>query len=595
MKSFLGSLLGLLTVLLVSSHCSSVPKSNGDRGVANVEQEEFEDSFLNLFEQALTNNPDDKILEPFAQTNLQIIKRAYYYLDLFDQELDRIATECEEKRQNEGTDATCEDPLNLTSYRKLLASRIIIERQKDRLAYYYKRLLDLGNSQDDSLEIVYEATENQLASASSDEQRDEWAQAARAIKNKWDVELRDLINVNTDTEGVISYEVAIELFKLREAAALEWSELAGKDFSPSDILRGKTDDLTIYYEDKMDQLKREAQASTAIPDHPDLDSLMSLIPKRTPQSAWKNHTGNSFERGQWALTYDDGPKASTTNQILDILAQKKWHATFFWLAQNAKASSNRAVVNKAKSLGMGLANHSYSHANLGKAGANLQREIVQSKSDLEAVYGVRLNFFRLPYGSGTNSGRVQQTIAGLGMEHFFWNVDSLDWKDPSPESIYNRIRKQMATRSGGIILLHDIHSKTVATTKLLAQRLSGVKIISLEQGRGVGKRANTGGGGSNPQPIPAPPQSSFEPHTRVIIVDSLNVRLNAGETNVPPCGNYSSGTRVRVIGQDPRTGWYVVDTAADRPNRSADSPYYCPDRQRKAWISGGAAYSQRLQ
>jgi hypothetical protein len=40
-----------------------------------------------------------------------------------------------------------------------------------------------------------------------------------------------------------------------------------------------------------------------------------------------------------------------------------------------------------------------------------------------------------------------------------WDVDPLDWKDPGPTTVANRILKE--TRAGSIVLSHDIHKGTV--------------------------------------------------------------------------------------------------------------------------------------
>ena len=40
-----------------------------------------------------------------------------------------------------------------------------------------------------------------------------------------------------------------------------------------------------------------------------------------------------------------------------------------------------------------------------------------------------------------------------------WNIDSLDWADPIPESIAQRVLREVEKEGGGIILMHDIHAR----------------------------------------------------------------------------------------------------------------------------------------
>jgi peptidoglycan/xylan/chitin deacetylase (PgdA/CDA1 family) len=42
-----------------------------------------------------------------------------------------------------------------------------------------------------------------------------------------------------------------------------------------------------------------------------------------------------------------------------------------------------------------------------------------------------------------------------------WNVDSLDWADPIPESIVQRVLREIDKEKGGIILMHDVQARAV--------------------------------------------------------------------------------------------------------------------------------------
>lgn len=192
-------------------------------------------------------------------------------------------------------------------------------------------------------------------------------------------------------------------------------------------------------------------------------------------NGFRNINGSGFRDGTWALTYDDGPHPSRTGAILSLLRQYGYSATFFVLAKNAKAYTS--VTRSILSNGMEVANHSYNHPNMAKLGYNsLSRQIFSSSDTIESITGRALRYFRLPYGSGQNKSSIQKMLAQRGLIHVAWNVDSLDWRDKNPQSIYNRVVKQMRARGGGVILFHDIHSQTIRASEILMREMRAGRV-----------------------------------------------------------------------------------------------------------------------
>jgi peptidoglycan/xylan/chitin deacetylase (PgdA/CDA1 family) len=188
----------------------------------------------------------------------------------------------------------------------------------------------------------------------------------------------------------------------------------------------------------------------------------------------------------WALTYDDGP-AKQTDEILNALAKRNLKATFFWLSKNAPSYATTAVA-RAKKEGHGLANHSATHAQLTKvSSAGLDREILNSTSDLEAIYGQKLGFFRLPYGAGRNDSSIRTRIEKAGLVHVYWNVDTLDWQDRNPTTVYQRTMKQVNQQGRGVILFHDIHSQTVTASARVMDDLKslGSRVVTMQEALSV--------------------------------------------------------------------------------------------------------------
>ncbi len=196
-----------------------------------------------------------------------------------------------------------------------------------------------------------------------------------------------------------------------------------------------------------------------------------------------NVTGNTFPKNTWALTFDDGPRGNRTKEIVDNLYARGLKATFFMLTAEAKKykTSAKYVVDS----GMNVALHSYTHPDLNKASSSkVEYEITTAKKDLENLLGVKTSVFRLPYGSGMHTKKLRDTIAKNNYVHIFWNIDTLDWKDKNPQSVLARVKKQMklTPKHSGVILFHDIQSKTVISSKLTMDYLinEGQKVCTVE-------------------------------------------------------------------------------------------------------------------
>lgn len=180
-----------------------------------------------------------------------------------------------------------------------------------------------------------------------------------------------------------------------------------------------------------------------------------------------NVTGRGFPANTWSLTYDDGPGKGTT-QIVDNLKARNIDATFFMLTQ--QVINNPNTSKNVKESGFEIASHSWTHAQLTKVGPNqLEKEISTAKKTTEERLGVKIKLFRLPYGAGVSVSKIRSKIAENDMVHVFWNVDTLDWQDKNPTSVYNRAVKQMKAsgKNAGVILFHDIHPTTVTASTMV--------------------------------------------------------------------------------------------------------------------------------
>jgi peptidoglycan/xylan/chitin deacetylase (PgdA/CDA1 family) len=208
--------------------------------------------------------------------------------------------------------------------------------------------------------------------------------------------------------------------------------------------------------------RRSEEKETAQGIQPESDTL------QPDSGAAGNITGHHFPQGAWALTVDDGPHPTYTMQMIHVLQDAKLPATFFWLSQNLKIYPT--LVKAAGDAGFGRASHSYSHVNLPKLGEEgLKHEIDEASDVFTQIVGVRPAFFRCPYGACSGNGSsIRQKIATQKMMHVSWNVETLDWQDKNPQSIFARTKKQMELLQHGIVLMHDTHSQSIEAMKLVA-------------------------------------------------------------------------------------------------------------------------------
>jgi Predicted xylanase/chitin deacetylase len=180
-----------------------------------------------------------------------------------------------------------------------------------------------------------------------------------------------------------------------------------------------------------------------------------------------------------AMTFDDGPSATLTPKLLDILAAHRIKATFFVIGENV--AEHPEIVARAAREGHEIGNHSWSHPNFGKMSDDGVRSQLQRTDDaIKSAIGLRPTLLRPPYGSIT--AREKRWIhAQFGYEIILWDVDPYDWKRPGPPVVRNRILKE--TRPGSIVLSHDIHPGTIEAmpSTFDALEAKGFKFVTISE------------------------------------------------------------------------------------------------------------------
>jgi peptidoglycan/xylan/chitin deacetylase (PgdA/CDA1 family) len=69
---------------------------------------------------------------------------------------------------------------------------------------------------------------------------------------------------------------------------------------------------------------------------------------------------------------------------------------------------------------------------------------------------------------------IRNLLVKNDLVHVLWNVDTLDWIAQTPDKIVLRAKRLMrkAPRDSGVILFHDVNSRSVIASKILMDYLS---------------------------------------------------------------------------------------------------------------------------
>jgi peptidoglycan-N-acetylglucosamine deacetylase len=157
------------------------------------------------------------------------------------------------------------------------------------------------------------------------------------------------------------------------------------------------------------------------------------------------------ERGEVALTIDDGPDPAVTPAVLDLLDAHRARATFFCIAENARRHPSlcREIVRRGHGVENHTERHSHNFSFLGRGG--FAREIGQAQATLSDITGERPRFFRAP--AGLRNPFLGTVLQRLDLQLVSWTRRGFDTVQRQPARVLERLCKGLA--AGDILLLHD--------------------------------------------------------------------------------------------------------------------------------------------
>jgi peptidoglycan/xylan/chitin deacetylase (PgdA/CDA1 family) len=201
------------------------------------------------------------------------------------------------------------------------------------------------------------------------------------------------------------------------------------------------------------------------------------------------------------LTFDDGPAAKTTPQILSALDKECVRATFFEIGHNAEALPK--IARQEVLEGDTVAHHTYSHPQptlrfMSEAAA--RADILKGMIAVEkAAYGqdfsggaprnledlkLHTPFFRFPGFADTED--LRQWFAGNNVGVFSVDLWAGDWIKMTPQEELNLVMRRLDRLGKGMLLLHDNHQWTADMVPMLLHELKakGYRVVHMVPGPG---------------------------------------------------------------------------------------------------------------
>lgn len=184
------------------------------------------------------------------------------------------------------------------------------------------------------------------------------------------------------------------------------------------------------------------------------------------------------DRKQVALSFDAAWGNEQTDGLLQTLDKYKVKTTFFLVGDwvDKYPESVKEIASKGHDIG----NHSNTHPHMTQMPtADMTGQIQACNEKIKKLTGKDAKLFRAPYGDYNND--VVKSVNGCNMYCVQWDVDSLDWKDPTPEQITQRVVSKL--KNGSIILMHNGAKNTPEALPMVIEGIKekGYEIVPISQ------------------------------------------------------------------------------------------------------------------
>jgi peptidoglycan/xylan/chitin deacetylase (PgdA/CDA1 family) len=183
------------------------------------------------------------------------------------------------------------------------------------------------------------------------------------------------------------------------------------------------------------------------------------------------------------LTFDDGPRSTTTAQVLDALAQQCVRAIFFVIGENAVAHPE--LLRRERADGHTIGYHTWSHPLLDRVPPSVGEANIDHGIDAVERLLYRgeerapfTRFFRFP-GLAT-SPTLLDHLASRGIVTFGADLWASDWRLMTPDAELKLVLQRLNTAGRGIVMFHDTKVQTAAMLPafLHALREQNYRVVS---------------------------------------------------------------------------------------------------------------------
>jgi cellulose synthase/poly-beta-1,6-N-acetylglucosamine synthase-like glycosyltransferase/peptidoglycan/xylan/chitin deacetylase (PgdA/CDA1 family)/spore germination protein YaaH len=204
------------------------------------------------------------------------------------------------------------------------------------------------------------------------------------------------------------------------------------------------------------------------------------------------HSG--YRKGELALTFDDGPDAQYTGQVLDELKKLGVKATFFLVGNNVE--QHPELVKRIYDEGHEIGNHTFFHPDLSDASRRrIELELNATQRAIQSVTGHSTILFRPPFNADSEPQapadvRPVNIADSLGYITVGEKIDPQDWNptiaepdgtlrartaDDIAQEVISGVHEDVAKGDeGNIILLHDAGGRrdaTIAALRMIVPQL----------------------------------------------------------------------------------------------------------------------------
>lgn len=176
-----------------------------------------------------------------------------------------------------------------------------------------------------------------------------------------------------------------------------------------------------------------------------------------------------------AITFDDGPNADYTEELLAGLKERGVSATFFLLGKEAEKYPE--IVKDIYAGGHLIGTHSYEHVNLSNLSDSAAIEQVdKTNAAIHEITGEYPEYIRPPYGCWKCNLDYETKMIEV-----LWDVDPKDWATSNSDVIAQRVISKV--EENDIILLHDASESSVQAAFKIIDELQkeGYRFVTVDE------------------------------------------------------------------------------------------------------------------